>query len=69
MKYENGKYVFVSEKDIDGKDRNNAQAKKVTVRVKDKNLHLSRKVATPFVNHSKPGNGNLLHAQMGTAMD
>ena len=67
--FENGKYVLVAEKDVDEKNRVDAKGKKVVVRVKDKTLQVSRKVATPFVNLSNPSNGNLLHAQMGKGME
>ena len=47
----------MTEKDVEnyeGSRKQESSAKKVLVRVKDKNLHLSRKVQSPFVNQQKP---------------
>lgn len=57
VKFENGKYVLMTDKDVEdyeGQRRQETTAKKVLVRVKDKNLLVSGKVRSPFVNQQKP---------------
>ena len=67
MKFEQGKYVMLSKKDAEqyesGKEilkpsmtlppAPGTPGQKVLVRVKDKNLRLSRQVQSPFVNVTK----------------